>query len=208
MLLQMYERLLGYMGPQRWWPVSHGFRPPEWEIMVGAVLTQNTNWDNVEKALTNIERAGIKDRESLLSLSNQELAELIRPSGYYNQKARKLKGLAGFSGELNRKNLLSLWGIGPETADSILLYTMNKAFFVIDAYTLRIFSRLELMEKGSSYEKAREFFENRLPRDPRLYREFHALLVEMGKRFCRPRPLCGECPMSEFCRYEGRTDRV
>ncbi len=204
MILRIYERLLDAFGPQGWWPVRHGLEPPEWEIMAGAVLTQNTAWSNVEKALDNLAGAGIRDRESLLKLGETRLAELIRPSGYYKQKARKLRILAAFSGEPSREDLLSLWGIGHETADSILLYARGKAYFVVDAYTMRIFSRLGIIEPGQNYEEVRRFFESRLPRDPRIYKEYHALIVEMAKRHCRPKPSCQECPMERFCGHKGQ----
>jgi endonuclease-3 related protein len=204
MLLRFYHRLLKALGPQGWWPVKHGLEPPGWEIMAGAVLTQNTAWANVDKALGNLSNAGISDRKSLLKLSEKKLAELIRPSGYFNQKAKKLKVLAGFEGPLTRENLLGLWGIGRETADSILLYAFNRPYFVVDAYTRRIFSRLGLIEPEAGYEQAREFFESRLPRDPEIYKEFHALLVKMAKRFCMPKPSCKGCPIEKFCEYETR----
>ncbi len=202
MLLRIYKRLLKALGPQGWWPVSHGLEPPEWEIMVGAVLTQNTAWANVERALENLTGTGVRNRESLLRLSESELAELIKPSGYYNQKAKKLRVLAGFAGPHTRESLLSLWGIGPETADSILLYAHSKAYFVVDAYTRRIFTRLGLISPSWGYEDVREFFESRLPRDPEIYKEFHALIVAMAKRFCRPEPSCKGCPMDGFCIYK------
>lgn len=201
MILRLYERLLDTFGEQDWWPVSHGFEPPEWEVMVGAILTQNTNWNNVENALDNLSRAGVKDKGSLLALKESELAELIRPSGYYNQKARRLRLLAGFDGELSRENLLGISGIGPETADSIMLYAQGKAYFVVDAYTRRVFSRLGLLKEDAGYEEIRQFFENRLPRNPIIYKEFHALIVEMAKRFCRSKPSCPGCPMEKFCEH-------
>jgi endonuclease-3 related protein len=201
MLLRIYEKLLDSLGPQEWWPVKHGLNPPEWEIMVGAVLTQNTSWKNVEKAIGNLARAGITDKESLLGLPEDELAELIKPSGYYRQKARKLRIIAGFEGEYSRENLLSLWGVGKETADSILLYARNKAYFVVDGYTKRVFSRIGLIDEKSGYEQVRCFFEERLPRNPRIYKEFHALIVTMAKDHCRPKPLCKGCPMERFCDY-------
>ena len=204
MLLRIYERLLESLGPQGWWPVSHGLEPPGWEIMAGAVLTQNTAWINVEKALENLARAGVRDRESLLKLGERELAVLIKPSGYYNQKARKLKTLAGFEGPHTREGLLSLWGIGPETADSILLYAHGKACFVVDAYTRRIFTRLGIISPAWGYEDIRKFFESRLPRDPEVYKEYHALIVGMAKRFCRPKPACKGCPMEGFCTHNER----
>jgi endonuclease-3 related protein len=202
MLMRIYERLLETLGPRGWWPVSHGLEPPEWEIMAGAVLTQNTAWANVERAMENLARAGVRDRKSLLGLEESELARLIKPSGYYNQKAMKLRVLAGFEGPYTREGLLSLWGIGPETADSILLYSRGRPYFVVDAYTRRIFTRLGLISPEWKYEKVRGFFESRLPRDPEIYKEYHALIVEMAKRFCRIKPVCQGCPMEGFCEYE------
>jgi endonuclease-3 related protein len=200
MILRIYERLLKSLGPQGWWPVSHGLEPPEWEIMAGAVLTQNAAWSNVERALDNLARAGVRDRESLLKLPGPRLAGLIRPSGYYNQKARKLKILAGFEGPITREGLLGLWGIGPETADSILLYALNRPFFVVDAYTRRVFTRLGLISPSWGYEEVRGFFESRLPRKPEIYKEYHALIVELAKRHCKPKPACQGCPMEGFCK--------
>ena len=192
----LYERLLERYGDLDWWPAESPF-----EIIVGAVLTQRTSWTNVERALDNLARAGVRDRESLLRLPEGELAGLIKPSGYFNQKARKLRILAGFRGKQDRESLLKLWGIGPETADSILLYALGKACFVVDAYTRRIFSRLGLIGPGWGYERVRGYFESRLPRDPGIYREFHALIVELAKRHCRPEPSCQGCPMKGFCGY-------
>ncbi len=202
MLIRIYERLLKEYGQPDWWPVKHGLQPEEWEIMVGAVLTQNTNWSNVEKALEKLSGAGVKDRKSLIDLPEEELAELIRPSGYFRQKAKKLRFLAGFEGEFNRENLLSIWGIGKETADSILLYARDKAYFVVDAYTMRIFSRLNLIPEDLDYDEVRAFFETRLPRDPRLYKDYHALIVTMAKEHCtKSRPACPDCPMGRFCKH-------
>jgi len=205
--MMIYRPLLEYFGPQNWWPMQRGFRPPEWEVCLGAVLTQNTNWSNVEKALSNLKASGIISKQDILRLGENELAELIKPSGYYNQKAKKLRILASFNGKVTRNNLLSLWGIGRETADSILLYAYNKPYFVIDAYTRRIFSRLGLVQKDSSYEELRHFFERNIPRDTAIYKEYHALIVELGKRFCRKKPLCNECPISHFCESAPSGDR-
>jgi endonuclease-3 related protein len=202
MLMRIYSRLLDSFGSQGWWPVGHGLEPPEWEIMAGAVLTQNTAWTNVERALENLAGAGLRDRESLLRIPEGKLAGLIKPSGYFNQKARKLRILAGFGGPYTREGLLSLWGIGPETADSILLYAQGEPFFVVDAYTRRVFTRLGLISPSWGYEEVREFFESRLPRDPEVYREYHALIVRMAKRFCRTKPACRDCPMEGFCDYK------
>lgn len=203
MLLEIYEMLLKRFGPQNWWPMQNGFSPPEWEVCVGAVLTQNTNWGNVEKALVNLKNESVLNKEDIKRIRTEKLAELIRPAGYYNQKARKLKALAGFRGEATRENLLGVWGIGRETADSILLYAYGKPYFVVDAYTKRIFSRLGLVREDSDYDTVREFFESMLPRDAELYKEYHALIVKLGKDFCRKKPSCSGCPLGVMCR-EGK----
>jgi endonuclease-3 related protein len=199
MLLKIYSQLLEAYGSRNWWPVRHGLKPREWEIMAGAILTQNTAWRNVEKALENLAKAGILDRESLLDLPESRLAELIRPSGYFNQKARKLRILAGFKGEPTREGLLSLWGIGPETADSILLYAYSKPEFVVDAYTRRIFSRLGMIKSDSSYEEIKSLFQDNLPDDIEIYKEYHALIVKLAKENCRNKPVCKNCPIEDFC---------
>lgn len=199
-LLKIYQVLLKYFGPQDWWPMQRGFHSREWEVEVGAVLTQNTSWKNVEIALRNLKEAGIVSRESVRKIPEKRLANLIRPSGYYNQKAKKLRKLAEFSGDVTRENLLDIWGIGRETADSILLYAYGKPYFVVDAYTKRIFSRLGLIRSEWNYEKIREHFEKNLPRETRLYKEYHALIVELGKNLCKNKPLCGECPLSQLCK--------
>ncbi len=201
MLLEIYRILSRTYGPQNWWPMSRGFQPPEWEIEVGAVLTQNTAWPNVEKALENLKKQGVTTREAILQTSRKMLAKMIRPSGYYNQKSRKLKELAKADPSSHtRESLLSIWGIGKETADSILLYARNQPFFVIDAYTRRIFSRLGLIDSGLEYDKMRSYFEQNLPRDVALWKEFHALIVRHGKERCRPKPICRDCPLREMCR--------
>ncbi len=199
MLLRIYKTLLEAFGPQNWWPAGNGLEPEEWEISVGAVLTQNTNWRNVERALARMAGMGLRTRKDVLNASEKRIAEAIRPAGYYNQKARKLKILASLSDEASRERLLSLWGIGPETADSILLYAHGKPYFVVDAYTRRVFSRLGILEGNEGYEDIRRMFEEKLPRDVGLYREYHALIVELAKRFCRKKPVCPECPLSNLC---------
>jgi endonuclease-3 related protein len=193
--LTVYDTLLKSLGGQDWWPMHGGFNPKEWEVELGAVLTQNTSWKNVEIALGNLKREGIVSRGDVRKIPVKRLENLIRPSGYYRQKAKKLKNLAGFSGEITRENLLGIWGIGKETADSILLYAYDRPFFVVDAYTRRVFSRLGFVGKEWDYERIREFFEKNLPRKTSVYREYHALIVELGKRFCRKRPLCDGCPL-------------
>jgi len=209
-LIEIHGKLLKSFGAQNWWPMQRGFSPPEWEVYVGAVLTQNTAWRNVEKALANLREAGVTSRSDIAKANQRRLAALLRPAGYYNQKARKLKILASFSGEPSRESLLGLWGIGPETADSILLYALNRPFFVIDAYTKRVFARLGIDAEGYSrqnggknpneYDAWQQFFESNLPKDAGLYKEFHALIVELAKRHCKKMPVCAGCPLGKRCR--------
>jgi endonuclease-3 related protein len=190
-LLEIYNKLLEKHGPQKWWPVNYGFRPKELEICIGAILTQNTNWRNVEKALANLSKSGCETIEDLLALKDRELERLVQPSGFYKQKAARLRGfleavtkaggLKKFLKTISREELLSLKGIGPETADSILLYAAGRPFFVVDAYTRRVFSALGIVDKKIRYEELRSFFEERLPKDVGIYKEFHALIVKEGK---------------------------
>lgn len=207
-LTRIYQLLYQHFGPQHWWP---GETPLE--IMVGAVLTQNTNWENVEKAIANLRAAGLLDLRRLAETPSGMLAELIRPSGYYNLKASRLHNLlhaivAGHDGlesffaadrsEL-REQLLAVKGIGPETADSILLYAAGKPAFVIDAYTHRLLLRHELIWEESDYYEMQELFTGNLPEDLALYNEYHALIVRVGKEFCRKsKPRCSECPLREL----------
>ncbi len=213
MLLKIYHKLLDSFGSQNWWPMEGGFRPREWEVCLGAILTQNTNWKNVEKALENLKKAGKISPMDILEAEDGELEELVRPSGYYKQKAIKLRdftdfvmgfgGFRQFSKKVSRKQLLEVRGIGPETADSILLYALGRPHFVVDAYTRRVFSRLGLLKDGLDYEGIRRFFEEKLPKDINLYKEYHALIVELGKRLCRNKPLCKECPLDKQCKFRG-----
>jgi len=189
-LMKLYEKLLKDYGKQDWWPVIRPFVPREWEVCAGAILTQNTNWKNVEKALDNMKSENLLTPESVLETPRETLERIIRPSGFYRQKAERLKTLAGFImgfGSFNdfrkkvrRSELLGVKGIGPETADSILLYACGRPCFVIDAYTRRLVKSLKI-ETKTDYESLRKFFEDSLPKDPGLYREFHALIVEWGK---------------------------
>lgn len=207
-LARLYRVLLAAFGPQHWWPAPPGREAPL-EVMVGAVLTQNTNWRNVERALANLRAAGVLAPEALSRLSEGELARLVQPSGFYRVKARRLKALldwlmASAGGDLGRlrrrrrsrlrEELLALPGIGPETADSILLYALGKPTFVVDAYTRRVLGRHGLIDPGARYDEVKALFESSLPRRLALFNEYHALFVELGKRFCRPRPRCAECP--------------
>ena len=212
--IEVYTRLFEHFGAQGWWPGETAI-----EIMVGAILTQNTNWGNVRKAIINLKAAGVLDFHSLLELPSEILAEYVRPSGYYNIKAIRLKNLLAmirdnYDGNLDRlladqtemarRNLLSVKGIGPETADSILLYAGGHPVFVIDTYTHRIFSRHGLVAEESDYHSLQEEFESRLPRDVDLYNEFHALIVMAGKHFCKKTsPLCGRCPLRGFNGIDG-----
>ncbi len=207
-LTTIYEILLKRFGPQDWWPGDTPF-----EVIVGAILTQNTNWANVEKAITNIKNAGVLSPDKLHHLDIAKLAQLIRPAGYFNIKAKRLKNFLdwffdNYSGQLKnlenvrtpqlREQLLSVKGIGPETADSILLYALNRPVFVVDAYTARICSRHNLISEGADYHQIQETFESNLPSDISLFNEYHALIVHLGKDFCKPTPKCEECPLNKL----------
>ncbi len=234
---RVYRRLLGEYGPQGWWPVtvdprkgpeyfpgdySHPRKEREaWEIMVGAILTQNTSWKNVEKAIKALLPKNCLDMECIANVDKNELASMIRPAGYYNQKAERLQNLAGYIlenwGSLSeffkrttmeiREELLSLKGIGKETADSILLYAGKKPIFVVDAYTRRIFTRLGLIPREDiGYDEIRGMVEESFSKEPaetrrKTFNEFHALLVEHAKRYCRKRPECRGCPLADFCSF-------
>ncbi|WP_420842848.1 endonuclease III domain-containing protein [Desulfovibrio mangrovi] len=209
LLLNMYQSMLDRLGPSHWWPGETPF-----EVAVGAILTQNTNWGNVERAIANITASGSLSPHAMLALPDAELAELIRPSGYYNMKAKRLKAfllwlqeccesditrLGNLDAESARKALLSVKGIGPETADSIALYAASLPTFVVDAYTLRIFSRHGLVPEDTDYHTLRDFFMDVLPHDVALFNEFHALIVRVGKEWCRKgSPRCEECPLGSF----------
>jgi endonuclease-3 related protein len=190
MVEKIYNMLLKKYGRQNWWPMSGRFVPKELEICIGAILTQNTNWKSVEKALQNLLKAEKVSAKALADLRLSELEKLIKPSGFYKQKARRLKDFANFVAnfdgdfykDVTREQLLAINGIGQETADSILLYACNKPVFVIDAYTRRLFSRLGMIKGDEDYDYLRNFFEARLRKDAELYKEFHALIVEHEKR--------------------------
>ena len=204
---RVYQQLLDCHGPQRWWPGDSPF-----EVMVGAILTQNTNWSNVEKAIANLQEQECLDASRILACKDASLAEMVRPSGYFNIKAKRLKAFcrwyldAGGFKELSgrdtdelRHALLHVHGIGPETADDILLYAFQRPVFVIDAYTHRIFSRFGLIEEGLGYEHLRSIFEEALSPDVARYNEYHALIVKHGKDQCRPKPRCAECCLKPDC---------
>ncbi|EDP75307.1 endonuclease III domain-containing protein [Hydrogenivirga sp. 128-5-R1-1] len=207
-LLEVYETLLNAYGEQNWWPVDLRYHremgsDPREEIVIGAILTQNTAWKNVERALDNLKRAKLLSFEGILKTPVGKLQELIRPSGYYRQKAERLKNVAEFLNpvssveKISREELLDIKGVGRETADAVLLYAGNRPFFVIDAYTKRIVKRVFGIE--GSYEGLRRWFEDNLPKDIKLYKEFHALLDEHAKRFCRKKPACDKCPINHLC---------
>ncbi len=207
-LLEIYKLLFKRFGPQHWWPGDMQF-----EMIIGAILTQNTSWKNVKKAMDNLKNANFMTPQSLHKLKHEQLAELIRPSGYYNIKARRLKSFLdwlfeNYDGKLSnlkkidtnrlREELLAVKGIGLETADSILLYAFNRPIFVIDAYSARITSRHYLIEFGADYSQLQDLFQSNLPQDVKLFNEYHALLVRTGKDFCKPTAKCPGCPLEKL----------
>lgn len=209
MLLDIYNRLYQHFGPRRWWPAETPF-----EVIVGAILTQNTAWQNVEKAIANLKKENLLSIDRLLKLTHKRLAKLIRPSGYYNQKAKKIKNMVIFlksryKAELDnmrdvdtkvlREQLLGIKGIGPETADSILLYAFNRPVFVVDAYTKRIFERLKMIKPMDNYHQIQSLFMSNLAPEVGLFNEYHALIVELGKKICNSRPICAKCVLSKIC---------
>lgn len=202
----IYRKLFSCFGPQRWWPARSRF-----EVMVGAILTQNTNWSNVEKAINNLRKNSLLDAGRLYRLPRGKLAAKIKSAGYYNIKAKRLKAFLKFlfqfyGGDIKtmssadtrllRRQLLSVNGIGPETADSILLYALDRPVFVVDAYTKRIFSRHRLIREDADYHEVQDLCLKNLKKDLRLFNEFHALLVKLGKDFClKNKPRCAICPL-------------
>lgn len=209
--LAPYRLLLARHGRQHWWPGETPF-----EVMVGAVLTQNTAWTNVERAIANLKAADALDCADILALADAELAALIRPAGYFNVKAARLKALCRFLAERGvaerpqelagqgslaelRRDLLAVHGVGEETADSILLYALGQPSFVVDAYTRRAWTRLGLLTGAEGYRDIQRLFEDHLPRELALYNEYHALIVRLGKDHCRPKPRCADCPLNSIC---------
>jgi endonuclease-3 related protein len=207
-LTEIYKLLYERFGPQHWWPGEGQF-----EIIVGAILTQNTNWANVEKAIANLKAADCLEPEKLHRINIERLAELIRPAGYFNIKTKRLKNLLNwlfdnYDGKLEnieavatsrlREELLSVSGIGPETADSILLYAFEWPVFVVDAYTARIAARHNLIEPPFDYAELQRLFADNLDEDVQTFNEYHALLVRCGKDFCRPKARCPGCPLEKL----------
>jgi endonuclease-3 related protein len=196
----IYNILLKQYGPQRWWPTRT--KNKQFEVIIGAILTQNTSWKNVEKALINLEKQNLISKDKILKTRKDKLAKLIRPSGYYNQKAERLKLAAKFftkHKQPTRQQLLEVKGIGPETADSILLYAFNQPIFVIDAYTKRIFSRIGMCKDHCEYHELQIIFHKSLKRSPKIFNEYHALLVELAKQHCTKTPSCKDCPINKLC---------
>jgi len=207
---KIQQRLNEHFGPLAWWPADTPF-----EVAVGAILTQNTAWTNVEYAIDNLKRAGVMCPEELAELASDKLEQLIRPAGFFRQKACRLQNLARHlvnhwggdvtalcSGPLPeaRSRLLALAGIGPETADSILLYAAARPSFVVDAYTRRIFQRVGLLQGNESYDQVRRLFMQNLPEEVALYNDYHAQIVQLGKTCCRKQStLCTECPIHQTC---------
>ena len=207
-LEKIYQKLYDAFGPQHWWPGETPF-----EVIVGAILTQNTNWRNVEKALDNLKKARLLTPLGIKKTPLSKLSVLIKPSGFFNIKAKRLKNFINFifdeyDGDLNkmakdpivplREKILAVSGIGPETADSILLYAFGMPIFVVDAYTKRIFVRHGILDPDMDYHQIQEIFMNHLKQSRNLFNEYHALIVRVGKDYCRPRPLCEQCPLLVF----------
>ena len=205
----LYKKLKQQHGELHWWPAESRF-----EIMVGAILTQNTAWTNVEKAIANLKSVGLLHAEDIVDTKHVSLAKYLKPSGYFNVKAKRLKNfcewyvqngsylrLRYWSTEKLRKELLGVNGVGHETADDILLYAFNRKVFVIDAYTRRIFSRLDYIGGDELYDDLRLEFEKQLPKSTRLYAEYHALIVRHGNRVCKTRPRCNECGLIASCNF-------
>ena len=206
---QVFDLLYATFGPQGWWPAETAF-----EVMVGAILTQNTAWKNVERAIENLKSSNKLEPKALRRVSQRELATLIRPAGYFNVKAKRLKAYLDYFGshyqgdpskmkarslKALRPELLEINGVGPETADSILLYALEKPTFVVDAYTRRIFSRLGLVDEKIGYDDLRTLFSDSVPKVVGHYKEYHALIVALGKDICRPKPKCEVCPLQGIC---------
>tara|TARA_B100001964_G_C14253644_1_gene611194 strand:+ start:3861 stop:4619 length:759 start_codon:yes stop_codon:yes gene_type:complete len=227
MIKSIYDSLYSHFGSQHWWPVTKTGNIPKYhkniklnekqklEICFGAILTQNTSWKNVEKAIINLNKNNLININKILKINNKKLAEIIKSSGYHNQKAKKLKNFCSFlfknynsnvglffknnNVEKIRNELLSINGIGPETADSMILYAAKKPIFVIDAYTKRIMNRISFKE--NNYDELQDLFMKNSNNNEKLFNEYHALLVELGKNICKKIPLCKQCPINKMCNY-------
>jgi endonuclease-3 related protein len=208
LLMKIYHKLYQAYGPRHWWPGETSF-----EVMVGAILTQNTSWRNVEKAIQKLKAKRVLNPKGIHRLKRSQLASLIKSSGYYRMKADRLKSFidflfAEYGGDLKRmkkgalgevrEKLLGVKGIGPETADSIILYGLKKPIFVVDAYTRRVLSRHGVISEKASYEEIQKLFMDHLPLDEKLFNEYHALVVQVGKMVCKKTPRCDICPLVGF----------
>ncbi len=219
-LREIYERLYQYFGPRHWWPADTPF-----EVIVGAILTQNVAWRSAAAAIENLKMANLLSPEAILSCPEEELASLVRPARYHFQKAKKLRAFCGvivndFRGDLDaflgqeletlRNCLLGIYGIGPETADAIILYAAEKPIFVVDAYTHRIFYRLGYFPERITYREMQQFFMQNLPPDTALYNEYHAQIDALGHHIClKSKPRCGDCPLNDLClAYLGASERL
>jgi endonuclease-3 related protein len=233
-LRSVYKKLLAFHGPQGWWPIinpstsqsEYHLSAPRnesdfFEIAIGAILTQNIAWNNVNRALISLKARGLLDPQQLRRTGTARLARIIRPTGYYNQKAKKIKNFINWYGchgyrcrDLSRmdpdglrKELLNVNGIGPETADSILLYAFNIKIFVVDAYTRRIFTRLGLLAGDPEYQEIQDLFHRQFKGSVREYNEYHALIVAHGKNVCKKKPLCGACCLQDLCQASLKSKR-
>lgn len=209
-LLKIYDLMLKTFGPQHWWPAQEDF-----EVVVGAILTQSVSWKNVEKAIENLKTENLLSLDGILTTEKEKLGGLIRSTMYYNQKSDKLRRFChyiqeNYHGNIKklfekgvyemRQELLGIKGIGPETADSIILYAAHKPIFVVDAYTRRIFSRVGLFSEDVKYQEMQDLFMDNLPTDVKLFNEYHALIVKLGKDYCKKtKPFCKKCPINSQC---------
>jgi len=208
-IINIYESLLAHYGDLDWWPATTPY-----EVIVGAILTQNTSWHNVEKAIGNF--TGRLSPKFILETGNEEIAKIIKPAGFFTQKTKYLKNVAGWYEKYNfdvtivqkkplevlRSELLGVKGVGRETADSILLYAFGVPTFVVDAYTIRLLERYGI-KIGKDYEKVKAYFEEEIPKDAKIYNNYHALIVINGKNHCRKKPVCENCPLYDHCQREG-----
>ena len=212
-LFDIFQLMTAYYGPLNWWPAETAY-----EVCIGAILTQNTAWTNVEKAISALKGAEVLSQKSLMQIDRSELAGLIRPSGFFNIKSERIKSFvqwldSRFNGSLDemfagdwlelRSELLKVKGVGPETCDAILLYAGHKPSFVVDSYTKRLFHRLGLLDGKESYEETRTIFMTNLTADVGVYNEYHAVIVEHCKRYCRKKPACGDCLLRSVCTFVG-----
>lgn len=232
--LQLYTILFNAFGPQQWWPMDHTHHhqfktDPRFEVMIGAILTQNTTWTNVEKAIYQLKQQNLLNINQLALADSSLVKQMIKPSGYFNQKTKRLQTLAQYlkkyyNSDLNsffaqslpilRKELLSLHGIGPETADSVILYAAEKPIFVVDAYTKRLCTRIPLPINSQSYDDIQQFFQDHLSTHysnhelVQIYNEFHALIVNLGKYYCKPKPNCAHCPVLNHCQFGKKNGKI